>query len=92
VRFYLDENLAEGIAAAARRLGVDVVGSQATGMNGTDDASQLAFAVQKVAVSSPLTTPISADSLTNIGAPDANISGCSSCPTPWIFSGITSVP
>jgi len=44
MRAYLDENLPHAVAAAARRLGLDVTSSAEDGRNGATDEEQLQYA------------------------------------------------
>lgn len=44
MRFYLDQDLSDAIAIAARALGIDVVSSHTCGKDGVSDDAQLAYA------------------------------------------------
>ena len=46
MRFYLDEDLSDKIAAIARERGVDIVSSHESGLNGQSDERQLLLAAQ----------------------------------------------
>lgn len=47
MRFYLDEDLAPGAAAALRRRGIDAISAHEAGTLGLTDAAQLAFATRE---------------------------------------------
>ncbi|MBI2762127.1 MAG: DUF5615 family PIN-like protein [Chloroflexi bacterium] len=47
MRFHLDEDLPQGVAAIARNLGVDVTSAQELGQQGMPDREQLAHAAHE---------------------------------------------